>query len=61
MGLTIDLESEASVELDDVDVTVSNDCIAFSIDGKITDIPPKILEKYRGEGLSPAEISFKEE
>ncbi|PGF14520.1 hypothetical protein CP556_20630 [Natrinema sp. CBA1119] len=58
MGLTINVEDDANVELDDVDINIYGDTIEFSVEGEITDVPSELLTKFIGEKLSPVEITF---
>jgi len=57
MGITINVADDANVELDDVDITIYGDSIAFSVDGEITDVP-RTLNEFAGNKLTPVEITF---
>lgn len=58
MGMTINLADDANVELDDVDITIYGDTIAFSVEGEITDVPSDVLNEFAGTELTPVEITF---
>lgn len=56
--MTINLEDDANVELDDMDITVVGGRIAFSVEGEITNIPSEILNEFTGSQVYPVEIAF---
>lgn len=60
MTIRINVEDNADLELSDIDVTVVGDCIQFSIEGTISEVPTDILDEHTGDRLSPVEIIFEE-
>lgn len=61
MGTTIRFEDDTNIELDEADINVYENTIAFSVEGEITDIPSGILDEFIGDQLNPVEITFERE
>lgn len=59
--MTINLEDNTDLELEDVDINIHGDTISFFIEGEITDIKSDILDELTNDQLTPVEITFKRE
>ena len=54
----IDLAGAHSLELNSIDVEVSNETLSFTAKGVIQGIDDEILETVRGKSLTPTEVHF---
>ena len=56
--IVIDLSGAHSLELDSIDVEVSNETLSFTAEGVIQGIDDETLDSVRGKSLTPTEVHF---
>lgn len=56
--LTVSLKEGSEVEIQDMDIGVSEEVIAFEIEGMIRGVDDDLLATVAGKTLQPTEITF---
>jgi hypothetical protein len=59
--IQLDLEEAQEILLDDVDVGVAGDTLAFDVTGRIVGLDESVVGRLAGDELVPVSVTFKAE